>query len=110
MLVNKKIPGVSYRPNKDRKLVGMQFDKKGELWGYIDKGKVVEFTEYAGGHPSINAVWNTIKLLEKKFRCEIVSEETAEEMEQEESRKKGKPIKQMINPGLSSGLPKWFRL
>ena len=71
-LLKNGISGSTYLPNKDRKLIGIKYDKTGVWWGYIDKnGNVIEFTEYAGGHGNDTAENRLISQLEKKFKCEI---------------------------------------
>lgn len=88
-VINGKIPAVRLRAKLSaglilgsdlvkgtkRNIVGIQYDKNGFWEGFVEKGNVVEFTEYAGGHGSDKAQNKLIKQIEFFFRCNITMDE-----------------------------------
>lgn len=71
VLTSGKIKDSSLVKGSKRNIVGIQYDKKGFWEGFVEKGYVVEFTEYAGGHGSDKAQDKLREQLERTFRCEI---------------------------------------
>jgi len=69
------IPGSELIKRDDKRIIGIKYDKKGYWDGFIEKGNVVEFTEYAGGHGSDKAQDKLRERLEYLFRCEITMDE-----------------------------------
>ena len=90
LLATGRMVGVSQVRDKRRNIVMIKYDKTGYWEGYIDKGNVVEFTEYAGGHGKDKAQNGLIIQLERLFKCKITT--NIDELNDYTIKTTGKPL------------------
>jgi hypothetical protein len=85
-----KIVGSKLVRGSKKGIVGIQYDATGFWEGFVEKGNVVEFTEYAGGHGKDSAMDKLLRQLETTFHCDITADE--DEYNEWTIKTTGKPL------------------